>query len=91
MTHWTSALRIAAVCALMPIVTLPGQRINHKAEAKFADSFHKYQRALDQVVEEWGAFCKSTDRVLSQELGQSEPHCNVPTRPLVPTEVKERE
>lgn len=68
---------------------LCGQVPSRKIVEVFADRYHKHQRELEAVVEEWTAYCKSIDRVLSQNAGQSEPHCNpVPATPATKPEVK---
>lgn len=52
-----------------------------RTQSKLADRYHKHQRELQAVTEEWIAYCKSIDKVL--QMGAGEPWCVVaaPTPP----------
>lgn len=51
-------------------------------QSRLADRYHKHQRELQAVTEEWIAYCKSLDKVL--QMGSGEPWCAVPTPAPIP-------
>lgn len=47
-----------------------------RTQSKLADRYHRHQRELQAVTEEWIAYCKSQDKVLQMSSG--EPWCVAP-------------